>query len=343
MVLGASSIACALALSAPVSADVETEARVHYDRAVKLYEDGDFGAALAELKRAMDLRPSPRLLYNIGQVRVAMQDYSAAIEAYREYLEKGAAQITPARRDMVQQEIARLEQRVARVTLESDVSGAEVSIDGVPVGVTPLASPLVLNAGTHRLVVRHPDYPGQSRELMLVGGGQERVTIHLGSRAPAGSQPESAASPRPDSRGQAEPSGFPIAPPSETGASLAGGTPEVDGASSSLPWAAWIATGALAAGAVTVGVLTMSQNSSLDDARKKPNADPEDIDSRGSRVRTLAVVGDVLAVGAVAAGAVSLWLTLRSSSPQTETTGSAFVNNLELGLGPGQIRVGSKF
>ncbi len=66
------------ACARPQAADPEVEARERYERALKLYEERAFDAALVELKLAAELRPSYKLLYNIAQVRLAMNDFAAA-------------------------------------------------------------------------------------------------------------------------------------------------------------------------------------------------------------------------------------------------------------------------
>src|SRR3954469_396658 len=85
--------------------EADREARERYENAVKLYEDGAYDAALVELNRASELRPSYKIYYNIGQVRFAMHDYAAAMDAYRQYLDKGGDKIPAARRDQVQKEL----------------------------------------------------------------------------------------------------------------------------------------------------------------------------------------------------------------------------------------------
>src|SRR3954452_22502455 len=98
--------------------EADREARERYDNAVKLYEEGAYDAALVELNRAAELRPSYKLYYNIGQVRYAMHDYAAAIDAYRRYLDQGGDKIPSSRREQVQKELNELAQRVAKLTVD---------------------------------------------------------------------------------------------------------------------------------------------------------------------------------------------------------------------------------
>jgi hypothetical protein len=334
-----------------LGADPEREARDRYESAVKLYEEGAYDAALVELNRAAELRPSYKLFYNIGQVRFAMHDYAAAIDAYRQYLDKGGDKIPPARRDQVQKELNTLVQRVAKLSIEVDVPGAEISVDDVVVGSAPLAGPLVVNSGIRRVTVRHPDYASQSRRINLVGGGQERVSFALANPsatvAPA-APPPSAGNPEPHPSQPAPPAvsappRAPSAPPKTTHESQ----PSPQANAHSVPWLGWVLTGAFAAGAAVTGGLALSANSTLKrDRDERLDKSSSEVASEATKVRTLAVVTDTLAAAALVAGSVSLWLTLGStkSGPESQQMpDKAARKPLELGLGLGGISMKAAF
>lgn len=77
-----------------------TEARAAFEAGAKAYAAGDFDRALAQFERAMALRPSPKIHYNIGvcrqQLMLAARERgdveaeslhaAAAVEAYKAYL-----------------------------------------------------------------------------------------------------------------------------------------------------------------------------------------------------------------------------------------------------------------
>jgi hypothetical protein len=58
---------------------------------------------------------------------------------------------------------------------------AHVSIDGQPVGTTPLGGPVALRAGTHRVVLSNPDFPEHSVEVRIDAGEAERLAVSLWS------------------------------------------------------------------------------------------------------------------------------------------------------------------
>ncbi len=292
-------VACVLLL--PVfgaRADAATEARTRYERAVTLYEDGVYDAALAEFLRAYELNPSYKVLYNVGQVRMALQDHAGAMEAFQAYLRDGGGKIAEARMEQVRKELNKLEGRVARVSVETDVAGAEVLIDDAVVGSAPLRSAVLVNSGMRRVVVRHPDYAPQTQRVTLAGGEQRTVSLLLKPREVAVAAPVVAPLPavvEPPAPVVAAPAPVEVAPKSNRKVSL---------------WSAWGATGALVVSTTLLGVFALKADSDLSDMRGRATNRAE-LDDQSNKVDRLALATDVMmGVSAVAAG-VSLWLTLR--------------------------------
>lgn len=65
-------------------------------------------------------------------------------------------------------------------TLQVDVQPwAEVLVGGQPVGTTPLRAPLALPAGTHRVVLRNPEFPSYETVVDVAGGAAVHVSVSL--------------------------------------------------------------------------------------------------------------------------------------------------------------------
>jgi hypothetical protein len=156
----------------------QEEASQRFQRGVKLYRDRSFDAALVEFNRAYEIAPDYRVLYNIAQVQVERGDYVGAVKAFRQYREEGGDSIEPSRIAEVQSEIGRLEGRIARLKIVSDVSGAEVLIDGDTAGTLPLAM-VPVNAGVRRVSVRKKGFETDEQRLMLAGGEEKTIEVHL--------------------------------------------------------------------------------------------------------------------------------------------------------------------
>lgn len=310
------------------AADPDTEARERYERALKLYEDADFDGALVELERAYKLRPSHKLLYNIARVRFALNDYAAALKAYRQYLAEGADKIPASRRDEVQAEMKKLERRVASLKVEVDVDGAEIYVDDALVGTSPMMEPVLVNAGLRRIAVRHADYNQQGRRLSIAGGDEETLSIQLKA-----SNPSSLPTPPDEPR---EPP--PVVPPPDA-------PPERE-SEGGAPWFGWVLTGVFAATAATTGVIALSANGSLADKRDSPGASADELDSESKRVRTLAIVTDVMIAATLITGGITLWLSMDDDSDPAADQGTAYRgrrSTTQVGLGPSGVSLRMQF
>jgi hypothetical protein len=266
------------AASAPPSTpdatpDKQSEARTRFKRALELYDDGDFDAALQELERAYALAPSFRLLYNIGLIFQQLKDYARALDAFERYLGEGGAEVPTESLDEVHRRIDRLKDRVAYLSVETGQAGVEISVDDVVVGRTPLPTPVRVNAGQRRISARLAGYPLDSRVIGLAGGERASVTFSFAVAVLP-----------------------PAAPPPR---------------SHLVPYIAWGATGAVTIAAVATGVLALNATGNYDTEVAKFGIAPSDQSAAWEKAHGLAVTTDVLLGAAVLAAGVSVYLTLR--------------------------------
>ncbi len=162
------------AVHAP-AADTSAEARLHYDRAVELYSRGSYAAALDEMRLVRELSHSYKILYNMGQVRAAMNDHVGAIEAYEQYVAEAGGELSEQRRADVDRAIAALKSRVATLTVRA-ARDATVLIDGSSAGQAPLE--LAINAGVHRIRVQSSQQGAQEKTVTLAEGS--RLALDFG-------------------------------------------------------------------------------------------------------------------------------------------------------------------
>jgi hypothetical protein len=170
--------------AAPTPAAQE-EARIRFNRALALVDDGDFDAARLELERAYELAPSYRILYNVGLVDQQLKKYASAYDAFDRYLREGGAEVPAERVQEVSRRIAHLKERVAYLLVTSSPSGADVFVDDVPSGQTPFPSYLRVNSGQRRVSVKVPGKPSEVRVVELAGGEQRSVAFDLNATAAA--------------------------------------------------------------------------------------------------------------------------------------------------------------
>ena len=161
-----------LAFMVPLKAsgdNTDRQARNLFNDAVHYYKVRRFADALHAFKKAYSIRPSYRILFNIGQTHAEMGSPSKAMEAFEGYLAEGAEAISKKRRDMVENEIALLRRIVGELFIEGP-EGAEVWINGERREHLPLSAPLLLPAGRHTLIVRKSAGLSCQKKIRIVGG-----------------------------------------------------------------------------------------------------------------------------------------------------------------------------
>lgn len=283
------------ATSGTTTPDQLRDAERRYTRALQLYDEGAFDAALLELQRAYELAPSFRLLYNLGIVSLKLRDAAGAMGFFERYLSDGGDAVSAETRADVTQKLRELSFSVATVVVVVNVPGATVLVDDRVIGTAPLPAPLRLNAGLRRVTARAPNRPADSRVLELAGGDRTQLELWL---APATER---------------APATMPAAVP----ASAPPGEP-----SRAFPWLAWGGTLALAGAATWAGLEALSAQHDYDDKLKQAPVTRRDLDHADAIATRYSVTADVLAVSAIALGGYALYLTL-TLEPEHEAPASA--------------------
>jgi hypothetical protein len=287
--------------------DIEA-ARVHYRLGVQLYGERKYEEALVELERASALAPTYRLFYDIALVQRQLGDAAGALRSFGAYLDAGA-DVTAPRRAEVLRAIADLTLKVATVTITSNVAGVEISDNEHVLGKTPLAGPLLLNPGSHRLSASKEGYLSATRSVDVAAGDRVEVPFSLEevSRVPPAPDvtPPAVTSPAPPLPETVPPPGVPPAAP----LSPEGRPPEQGRAEGNRPvWIGWAATGILAAGAVGTGIAALVESNTLRSDIADHATPGATIHSAHSTTTTLALVSDVLTASAIVAAGITFYV-----------------------------------
>jgi hypothetical protein len=270
--------------------ETQKEANVHFQRAVGLYSEADYKAALVEFKKAYEIAPHVTVLYNLGQTYYQLQNYAEALTTFERFLAEGGT----AHRAEVENAVNVLKARVGKVDVTTTTPGWEISVDDEVVGKTPLSKPIAVSIGKRKISATKSGEATQTRFVEIPAGETTAVALS-GSSTGGGGQAGG---------GPADQSG-----------------PQVSKGRSPLLIAGWVGTGLLAAGAVVTGILASGAESDLDEARNKFPGDKADIDSKASTTTTLAITTDVLALSAIILGGVSLYFTLAGGSSSSSSSG----------------------
>ncbi len=313
----------AAAQNAPGGVD---DARLHYQRGVELFAESNYSAALVEFRRAYEIAPNFSVLYNIAQIHYQLRDYAEALRTFQAYMSEGGNRVPAARRTEVEKDMAFLKDRVGYVEVTSDSPGAEVTVDGVTAGKTPIKEPIIVSAGRRRIELLRSDRVLSTRLLEVAAG--DHLKLELNGASPA--QASVTTSPTTTS------------PAASTSTSATGGTaaepPPDRGAG---PAIAWTTTGALAVGTGVVGFLALGAASDLSTKRKTDGTTRDALDSAQSKAKTFALVTDLLGAGTIVGAGIAAYLTFgpRSSGTASPTTGA----NVRVQLGATSVAVSGTF
>lgn len=163
--------------SVAVADTTSKEAKAQFEQGLELFSDGQHEQAAIAFERAYDLKPSYKILYNVGQVQNELRHYAAALEAYTLYLAEGGDKIDSLRRKEVQDEVKRLNALVGMINVQTKVKGAVVFVDGRRQGETPLSGKIFVDLGEHEVLVKE-DGEQIHKEIVKVAGGQS-VTVEF--------------------------------------------------------------------------------------------------------------------------------------------------------------------
>ena len=298
----------------------------HFSRGLRLYAEGEYPLALIEFERAYELIPDYRVKYNIAQVSIQNARYARALEALRTYLDEGKDEIPEDRRREVEADIEMLKERTANVRVTSNAVGAEVLVDDLVVGHIPLEQPVLVDAGVHRIQVRHAGFEPKTRRVTLAGAD----SVDLEFALDAIEDPVVVVQETPKSG--ADLAAPPIASP-----------PPAAEEPLPLTTVGWMTTGSLAIGAATAGALGLAAKGELDQLKRSTDSTPAERQVAAERARNRFLAADILTAAAVLAGGATLYLTLSGDSGAEAAASSKPPHGIRAGFGPHQVWIKGRF
>lgn len=169
--------------SEPENAEAAAQARAHFTEGMEHFEARRFREAIHAFQLAASIVPSADLWFNIARAHEELNDETSlrqAIEFYERYLRD---RVDPPDRQQVEAKIALLRERAeaarqARLSrpttgtlrISSTVEGADVRVDEDGIGTSPVAAPVTLSEGTHRVDVEREGYIPFRSEVQISPG-----------------------------------------------------------------------------------------------------------------------------------------------------------------------------
>lgn len=291
----------------------------HHKRGVELFKNGVYDAALIEFRRAYEIAPSFKILYNIGQVSRQLDDYASAVEAYQRYLREGKGNVPTARETEVKAELEKLSQWVGKLEISSSAPEASIAVDDIVVARGSLANVLV-NSGRRKVTATLPGHAPLTRIIDVAGSDTAKLSFDFAREEPRVAN-EAPSAPKREVRLPNKPKEQNASRPMQRSPATNSASPAESRAH--LWW--WGGSAVLAAGAVTTGAFALRSARAIEDLKNGPAASASTYDQQHERMTRLALAADVLAGLAVATGSVALYLTL---------TGTGNEQNVGLSISP---------
>jgi hypothetical protein len=256
------------------------------------------------------------VLYNIGQVRIQLGRYARAFEALTQYLKEGGDAIDAERRAAVEKDIQMLSERTAKLMVTTNEAGANIWLDGVAIGVSPLSAPLIVDAGEHNVGVRKLGFYDRYQAITLAGRDSRTLDLDIVKLKQDG---PAVVVERRTERQIVERPGRP------------------------LMWAGWAATGTLGIGAGVAGYFGIQKAQELESKRTQYPLKQEDMQKTKRSAQTLFLAADLMGASAVVLGGISVYLTLSSSEKAVKQVTRRAPGTVRVGISPKGVRVSGSF
>jgi PEGA domain-containing protein len=164
-----------------VAAGADSTAQVDrlLQRGIELRKAGQDRLALAEFERAFALSGTARALAQMALAEQALGLWREAHTHVQQALLKGDDPWIAEHRATLEVASREIASQLGSLEVSCNVDGAEVQLDGVVLGHTPLTQPVALVAGANVIVLAKPGYFVITREVHVDAGHLSRLNVVL--------------------------------------------------------------------------------------------------------------------------------------------------------------------
>jgi hypothetical protein len=142
---------------------------------VKLFQDKNFEAALAEFSAAYRAKPKASPLVNIALCEKALFRYPKAIAALERALDEHGTELDDNDQRASREAIREMRSLLGQVTVKLTPRQAVLIVDGEDQPPGTADRPVLLGPGTHRIGARRPGYASAEQQVSIVSGDKALV------------------------------------------------------------------------------------------------------------------------------------------------------------------------
>lgn len=162
----------------PETEQSRQQARQHFDRGLKLFNQGDNSGALVEFQQAYEIIPHPLVLYNIGLVYAATNRPVEAVDTFDSLL-KNPGTLEAERIANAKQKRADQMARIGTLEITTNAENARLEIDNLKVADLPLSEPMRVASGERIVGVFAPGYLPERRRVTVRGNTTQSLNFDL--------------------------------------------------------------------------------------------------------------------------------------------------------------------
>ncbi|MCA9631300.1 MAG: PEGA domain-containing protein [Myxococcales bacterium] len=153
--------------------------RPMWDAAVKLTKGGNWDGARAQFLQVYEQSKNPRVLFNVAVCEKNLGRYADAIDYLKRELDEGSGKLTKKETQEIERAITGLEKFVSDLSVEVNVPGAKIYVDGREVGVSPLVKPVRVQTGERRVSAKLAGHTDASAQVDVAAGKPAHVDLKL--------------------------------------------------------------------------------------------------------------------------------------------------------------------
>jgi len=162
-----------------VAATESEQARQLVRVGLEQYRRGEYDKAYEGFRAAWQLKQHFTILGDLAIAELKLGRRAQAANHLAEYL-----RIVPAdhskEREIASKQLDKLRPSLVSLTLQVNLGGAHIFVNGAPAGVSPLERELLVDPGGSNVTISHPSY-GSVTEMVTASAGESRtLTLQLG-------------------------------------------------------------------------------------------------------------------------------------------------------------------
>jgi hypothetical protein len=175
----ASASSSAAPAAPPLGASLTGEAKTEYEAGRLLYSNADYANAAVKFRRAHELSKDARLLWNVAVCEKQQRHYAITLGLVRRYQKEAAGTATAEELREAADLEAAIKSAVGTLRVKVSEEGADVLVDDVKVGVTPLEETMLVDMGTRKVRVVKEGFVEAVKEVWVRGDGEVEADIKL--------------------------------------------------------------------------------------------------------------------------------------------------------------------